>query len=406
MQGLSCAINSPYSGSLTPIKHYKRERRVKIVGCHFVHYNDGMPNSRPLLDKNLYHSVEHFNLEKERIFYSTWQLAGHRSQLANPGDYVCLHIADQHVFVICGEDHEIRAFYNVCQHRGHELLQGSGNTSKTILCGYHAWAYGTEGQLKSARNTANTEAFNKCDFALEPVRIEQALGFVFVNLDNDANSLQDSAGEMFEDIKKHVPHVDELAVSDKYETEGPDLEANWKILAENCLECYHCAPSHPAFCDFIDMQSYRATAHGAWLRSYGELGKADNKAYPVEPNEPSQKAIYWHLWPNTELIIYPGEAAMTTFRFHPKTEKLTGTSSLMLLKPGESIAQERIDYRWNTLWPEDRAICLSVQKGLQSRGYRGGTLVVNEEQHAVSEHAVAAFQDLYRQWMSISGTVS
>lgn len=92
---------------------------------------------------------------------------------------------------------------------------------------------------------------------------------------------------------------------------------------------------------------------------------------------------------------------MTTFRFNPKNEQLTGTSSLMFLKPGDSVATERLDYRWNILWPEDRSICISVNKGLKSRGYRGGYLVVNNENQAVSEHSVGAFQALYRQWMKL-----
>ena len=358
-----------------------------------------MTERHDLLEKHHYSSADTFAAEKEKIFYSTWQLAAHTSQLRNPGDYACLHIADQHVFVIHSHDGELRAFYNVCQHRGHELLSGFGNTKKTIVCGYHAWGYGSDGALRNARNCMGKDGFDPCDFGLEAVRLEQKLGFVFVNLDNDAKSLVETAGEMFDDIQQHVPHWDQVEISSEHEIDGPDLDANWKILAENCLECYHCAPSHPAFVDFIDMKSYRTTVHGQWLRSYGELGKAQNKAYDVAPSEPSQKAIYWHLWPNTEIIIYPGEAAMSTFRFHPKNEQLTATSSMMLMKPGERVSAERLDYRWNTLWPEDRSICLSVNNGLKSRGYRGGTLVVNEDEHAVSEHAVVAFQNLYRQWM-------
>ncbi len=352
-----------------------------------------------LLLKESYSDPLILEREKERIFFKTWQLACHVSQLKNTGDYVCLEIVDQSVFVIRGEDGEMRAFYNVCQHRAHGLLTGAGNTKSTIVCGYHAWAYGCDGSLKSARHCSGKPDFQAVDFGLESIRLDVALGFVFVNLDPMAKSLMETAGAMFDDIQVHVPHWNEVEVSNEFETVGPDLEANWKVLAENCLECYHCGPSHKAFCDMIDMDSYECSVHDGWLRSYGELGKAQNAAYSVAPDEPSQKAIYWHLWPNTELIIYPGEAAMTTFRFYPKGPAKTGTSSLMLLKPGDSIAKERLDYRWNVLWPEDESICLSVHHGLQSKGYRGGGLVENEDRHAVSEHGVRAFQSFYRKGM-------
>jgi len=360
-----------------------------------------MANRIKPLDKHYYHSTDVFEREKELIFHSTWQLACHESQLKNAGDYVCLQITDQSVFVIRAGGGELKAFFNVCQHRGHELLQGAGNTKKTIICGYHAWGYGIDGELRTARHCLGKDDFDPCNFSLEPVRVEVAARFVFVNLDQHAPSLQETAGDMFDDIKKHAPQWESVEVSTDYDIDGPDLAANWKILAENCLECYHCASSHPAFCDLIDMDTYQATVHGQWLRSYGELGKSKNKAYDVDPDEPSQTAIYWHLWPNTEIIVYPGEAAMTTFRLHPKSEQLTETSSLMLLKAGEMVASERLDYRWNTLWPEDRRICTSVHKGLQSKGYRGGYLVLNEDHHSVSEHAVAAAQAIYRQRMDI-----
>ena len=352
-----------------------------------------------LLDKSTYNDPTIFAAERESIFFRTWQLAGHASQLREPGDFVTVQIVDQSILVIRGKDGQLRAFYNVCQHRAHELLAGCGNTRSAIVCPYHAWTFGDDGRLRAARHCMDKPGFDPAHFSLEPVRVDEALGFVFVNLDAEAPSLTDFAPGMFEDIAANVPWWDEVAVSSDFDTEGPDLAANWKVLAENCLECYHCGPAHPAFCDFVDMQSYRCDVHTNWMRSYGELAKANNKAYDVEPGEPSQKAIYWHLWPNTELIIYPGNAAMTTFRFFPRNVESTATSSLMLLKPGDTVRPERLDYRWNVLWPEDERLCTSVHRGLRSRGYRGGYLVTNEKQHAVSEHGVAAFQANWKRWM-------
>lgn len=353
-----------------------------------------------LLDKAAYSDSTIFVEEQQRIFFSTWQLAGHVSQLRNSGDFVTLEIAGQSVFVIRAKDGALRAFYNVCQHRAHELLEGSGNVRGSIVCPYHAWTFTDDGRLQSARNCMGKPGFDAKCFSLHQVRVESALGFVFVNLDDDAIALEQYAPGMFEDIRRHVPWWDQVEVSDGFETAGPDLDANWKVLAENCLECYHCGPAHPAFCDFVRMQSYRCSVHSNWLRSYGELAKPKNMAYSVDPNEPCQHAIYWHLWPNTELIIYPGNAAMTTFRFAPRDAATTQTSSLMLLQPGDTVASDRLDYRWNVLWPEDESLCTSVHRGLQSKGYGGGHLVLNEDDHAVSEHGVLAFQENWRRWMA------
>ena len=124
-----------------------------------------------------------YEAEKEAIFYRNWWYAGHISQLAEPGQYLTATIHEQNIFIIRDKDNELHAHYNVCQHRGHELLSGQGQT-KHIICPYHAWSYNYDGSLKAARNSQNVAGFNKCDFALKSVRVEVLCGMVFVNLDS------------------------------------------------------------------------------------------------------------------------------------------------------------------------------------------------------------------------------
>jgi len=112
-----------------------------------------------------------YELEKEGVFYNSWCYAGHISQLKTSGDYITIKIHDQSIFIIKSKSGELKAFYNVCLHRGHELLSGEGKTN-TIVCPYHAWSYTLDGNLKVARNSQNVEDFNKCDFTLKSVKIE------------------------------------------------------------------------------------------------------------------------------------------------------------------------------------------------------------------------------------------
>jgi choline monooxygenase len=241
------------------------------------------------------------------------------------------------------------------------------------------------------------------EVALAPVRVEVALGFVFANLDPDAPSLAETAGDMFADIAATLPWVGEARiVPGERGWDGSLLEANWKVLAENCLECYHCGPAHQAFVDLVDIGSYACVAHGNWLRSAGKILHHRNKAYDVRPDEPVQEAVFWHLWPNVEFGVFPGERVLGAFRFYPESAERTRMSGLSVSAPGERVAPERRNYRWNVLWPEDEAICRSVHRGLKSRGYRQGRFVVHPGHPGLSEHAVHYFQRRYAEVMGLA----
>jgi len=139
-----------------------------------------------------------YQKERDAIYFSNWWYVGHSSQVAERGEYITASIDNQNIFVVADENHELRGFYNVCQHRGHELLEGVGQTNM-IRCPYHAWAYDLHGSLKSARNTRNVPGFDKCEFSLKTIRVETFCGMVFVNLDNDAAPLASLASELNQD---------------------------------------------------------------------------------------------------------------------------------------------------------------------------------------------------------------
>ena len=149
-----------------------------------------------------------YELEKEAIFYRTWQFVCHSGEVPNPGDYTTLKVCDQNIFVMRGADEQLRAFYNVCRHRAHELLQGQGNVKNVITCPYHAWTYEKDGALRGAPNSSKRPGFDKAQYGLRETRLEEFLGCVFINLDDNAASLNETAGDLAEDIRKRVPFVD------------------------------------------------------------------------------------------------------------------------------------------------------------------------------------------------------
>lgn len=349
-----------------------------------------------------YHAADIYEQEKTRIFDHVWQIIAHESELTNSGDYVTAEIAEEKVFAIRGDDGVLRAFYNVCQHRAHTLLTGTGNIKTAIICPYHAWTYTTAGALRTARHTKNMPNFDKADFSLSEVRLEIVCGFVYVNLDPDALSVEETWPGLTDSINELVPWWSELSFHSRNNGSGfSDLSANWKILAENCRECYHCGPSHPAFVDLVNMKTYTHDYNDGWLLNFAPIHNHNNAAYNVGPDEPCQHTIYWHLWPNNLIGVSPGEKNMSMFRYYPTGPETTKMSVVFTAHPEEGLRQDRLDYANNTLWPEDEGICLAVQSGLKSKGYKQGRFVVDGDTGDDSERPVHEFQLHYARVMGI-----
>ncbi len=362
------------------------------------------PERSAALPGYLYSDPAVFETEKTRLFHKAWQCVGHASEVPNVGDYLVAKVVDQELFVLRGADGQLRAFYNVCQHRAHELLKGRGNVASVIVCPYHAWTYELDGRLRGARATKALPEFDPAAYGLEPVRLETPLGFLMVNLDPLAKSISELAGEMFADMAAEMPWLDRIAINPKHSMMGGEralLDANWKVLAENCLECYHCGPAHRAFVDMIDVGHYTLTRHGPWMKSAAPLRRADSTAYKVGAEEPVQHNSYWHLFPNIEFALMPGSRALSAFWFQPVGAEQTAIAWMMLTLPGEDLSQDRVDYMSGVLWPEDVTLCASVHRGLKSKGYRGGRFVAGPDLPGVSEANVHEFQRLYAEAMGL-----
>ncbi len=332
--------------------------------------------------------------EKEKIFYRSWIFACHESQIANPGDYATVQVIDQSVAVVRGRDGALRAFYNVCQHRAHELLQGRGNLKAVITCPYHAWAYDLEGKLRTARNCEKVKGFDKGDFTLPQVRVEVLANLVFVNLDPDAAPLAEQAPNLEAQIRANVPHWDEIAFTNSYDFGGRPIEAGWKVVVDNYVECYHCAPAHPAFADMIEMPAYEHTTDGITALQVGPKTHADNSAYKLTDEDRVDRAYFWYLWPTTTINMLPGRGDIMITNVVPQGPGRTAFHNDRFAVGGEPEIPERHNYLMNILGVEDLELCESVQRGLQSKGYDQGRFMVDEARTGEGEHVVHFFHKL------------
>ncbi len=332
--------------------------------------------------------------EGEAIFFKTWQYVCHESDLAEAGDYATAAVLDQGLAVVRQADGTLGAFYNVCAHRAHTLLEGRGNL-RTIVCPYHAWTYGLDGRLKRAPNSDRVAGFDAASICLTPLRVETLAGFVFVNLDPDAAPMTEVFGPVEEEIAAFAPAS--RGWSRRHHSTQA-LACNWKVAVENYSECYHCAVAHPFLNDGVfDMASYRIETRAATHRHSCRGRAADSIRYKLDAAATPNAADFasWYLWPNFALEVYPG-GYLDTYHWMP----LEAGATLQTIDwfgapaaPAEQVEEIGDLHLANTV-AEDRALVEAVQRGLGNRGYGCGALMIDRDQTQNSEHAVRHFQML------------
>ena len=353
---------------------------------------DRDPSRSRTLPGHFYVDPAIFESEKRKVFHHSWQYVGHVSMLPEPGSYITRTILDQGILVLRDRQGEIRAFFNVCQHRAHQLLKGEGRlTAALITCPYHAWTYDLAGGLRTARGAEKFVDFEAQAIRLSPVRLASFLGFLFVNLDGAAPPFDEVAGELAAEVSGFSPKAAELQCA--YRSEYP-LAANWKNSVENYSECLHCPISHRGLVEgALDYPSYRITLH-RHHHSHRSRDKGDAQGYasrtPTASN--TQEFGSWLLWPNWCLEVYPG-GNLTVFHHVPLGPEQTVQRVEWYFPRAQPTPaeQEVIDFV-HRVRLEDIPICESVQAGLHSLGYRQGRFVVDAGRTEISEHAVHDFQ--------------
>ena len=353
-----------------------------------------MTTERPRgLAARYYTDPEVFAAELDRVFARSWVMVGHVSQVAEPGSVVTADVGDESV-LIANDGGTVRAMYNVCQHRGHQLLTAEAATVDRITCPYHAWTYGLDGRLLHARGESVG------DVCVPPVRLETQGGFMFVNLDFGAAALSEAAPGVEERLVALAPDVSRRVLAARNVHE---VRANWKVVVENYNECYHCPNVHKWFtAGVIAPGSYRIapsgnnivhTADGPGAAAAGG-GRASGGASAQHPDT-GYGAFY--TWPVSAIQCYPGQV-INTFRWVPLAVDRTRLIREWWYPTAELTDEQSrlIAEEWdNTAW-EDFVIVESVQRGLSSRGYVPGPLIVDPSGvcDVHSENSVRHLQEL------------
>jgi choline monooxygenase len=321
--------------------------------------------------------------EGERIFARSWQYAGHLGQIGETGGFFAATAGQIPVVVTRAGDDELRAFLNVCRHRGHVVASGSGER-ETLQCPYHAWTYGLDGRLRAAPRSDREPGFDTDELGLKQIQVDTWGPLVFVNPDPEAVPLADALG----DVPTQLAEIlDVNALEFRFRTEF-ELDANWKISCENFLECYHCAVAHPGFSAAVDVSpdAYRLSAAGLVSSQVGPLRQNGN-SFLAHGEVP--RSQFHFLWPNFGLNVFPGHPNLSCGPMLPLGPERTGRFLDYFFAP--EVDQEWIDELVafdNQVGTEDRALVEGVQ-----RGVRSGILT---EGHVLSEseQLVAHFQRL------------
>ena len=355
---------------------------------------DGQASMPPrALSARYYTAPDVFARAKDRLFYRSWLFACHVSRIPEPGDYFAFSILDQDLFVIRDRAGGLRCFFNVCQHRGHPLVEGSGRT-RLIACPYHAWSYELDGKLRNAPRTRGLTGFDPTGICLTEVRLEVLCGFIFVNLDSEAPPMAAAFPGVEEAIRAFCPDVDERVFAHEHDTRE---SCNWLVAIENYNECYHCKVVHPTFASgVIDAQSYNIQPIGA-TRCLHHRAKAQSGETAWYDTSGSDYGSFF-LWPAFSLQIYPS-GLVNTYHWQPLAVDDTRVYRGWYSRDGivDDSLQKVIDLDRDTTFAEDLALLRRVQRGLGSMGYRPGPLVVNPDEGIDSEHSIAKLHEWLRE---------
>ena len=347
------------------------------------------PPLRPTLDAAAYVGDEVWNEERPRIWFGQWVLVGRDHDLAEPGDRLVVDVAGESVIVARDHDGVLHGFYNVCRHRGAELVDTTGpacgSFGAAIQCPYHAWTYGLDGALRRAPFLTGDQL---PDVALHPVGVDTWGGFLFVHLSPDnATALADQLGEIPARVANYPLTELRRGLTFTYE-----VAANWKIIAENYNECYHCGPVHPTLCELVPafrkggggLEWANGIPHrdGAW--TFTTTGTSDRAPFPDLDDDERVKHKGELVYPN--LLLSLSAEHVAAFRLQPHAPDSTTVVCDLLFTP-DAIDAPGFDPSdagdlWDPVNREDWAICESVQRGMSSRAWSGGWFAPMEDDTA------------------------
>ena len=324
-------------------------------------------------------------LEQERIFRRFWHYVGLTSDVAEPRSFRATRIADVPVLLVRDEEGTQRAFLNVCRHRGSIVCEGAG-TRSTLQCPYHAWTYGLDGRLLSAPRSDREGGVESEELGLVELCLDSWGPFVFVSADPDADPLADFLEDVPEQVAATGIDVDSLRFLSRAESE---YEANWKICAENFLECYHCPTAHPGFSAVMDVSpdAYLLETSGGRMSQHGPPRPEPRGSY--DPSGEVERGQFHLLFPSTVINVMPGRPNLSIGPIYPLAPERTYRFLDYLVAPDadERWIEEALAFDAE-VGAEDRVLVERVQAGVRSGVLDQGRLLPSSEQ------LVAHFQSL------------
>ena len=359
-------------------------------------FSDSLPSADPsnsvTLPKEAYFDQDFFDLEKQEMWFKTWHYAGWVGELKNVGDYITASLFEQDVIIIRGSNGQLAGFYNVCQHRGHKLLNGSGSVS-SIRCPYHSWVYDLNGKLAHARGSETTLSVDVDKIGLRKISVDVVADlFVFFNLDPEAPPLDPQLTDLIDDLENEVPGLRNMELVTRPAMSDPDTEsftdvaypvnANWKIVMENFLECYHCRGAHPGVRDLFALDDLTLHGYPLWAKQKSSV-----------PGLEGGKQLFYTLFPNMTLsFVTGGLPNVTIFEFavpDGPTKTTFGHGGYYCLSNdmlGEALPQDYVQ-----VGREDKDLCESAQKGMYSLGYGQGRFMYDPTHSEITEEGSHAF---------------
>ena len=354
------------------------------------------------LPRDYFVSPEIFRTERERIFYKSWLLVGHVSQLDNPGSYFLYEIDRESVIVLRDGAGEVRAFHNHCRHRGSRLCQqASGTFGATIQCPYHAWTYGLDGALRGVPTMADVPGFDATNYPLHKVALAIWQGFIFINLARQPASFAEAMPALVGKFAHR--HADELK---SVRTMTYEVDANWKLFFHNFSECYHCPTVHPLLNKLTpfrnsenDLDEGPVLGGPMWMTNpEGSMSMGGARcAAPFAALTPEERArvYYYTLFPSAFISFHPDYVMvhraqplaidhtriLCDWYFHPDAIAAPG------FDPEPAIAF------WDLTNRQDWELCANANLGVTSMAWQPGP-------YSELESQVAAFDRHYLRVMN------
>jgi glycine betaine catabolism A len=364
--------------------------------------------SAPSLIKTLpgrfYTEQSIFDLGMKRIYSQRWICIARGEDLPNSGSFVTATVGGESVIALRGRDGQLRAFFNVCRHRGARLcVEKTGSVGKSLQCMYHAWTYGLDGKLIAAPNLASMEDVDRSEYGLSKVSLREWLGYVWVNL---ADEPGDFETEIIQPVNERLGDTETLA---RYGIDGLrvgkrieyEVEANWKIVVENFMECYHCSTIHPELVDalpsFVEGIAPQSVSggHASYADEVEAFTLSGTGGFPRLPgltDEDDRRYFGFNVWPQVFMnLVSDHVIAHYMTPIGPARSKVVCEwlyTPETAAKSDEELADSYLLF--DRVNAQDFEACERCQMGVSSRTYdHGGVFVPNE-------HHIARFHEFIR----------